>query len=404
MLGAEPREQPFVDPGDQVRRVWVRICHGPAAPRTFIKLGVTLPGVELLSPLTRVNEVDPLIDAGATEFFAGVLTPEWKEAFSTLVASNRRDTAVGNFPSLEELEEAVGRAHERKVSVHFTLNLSFYTARQHERVGRLMDAAAGLGIDGFLIADLPTMLRARKEYPDIAVHVSTIAPSFNRSTLQFYTELGAARAVLPRHVTLEEVTGLVKDTPLDLEVFVLNNPCLNVDGFCTFTHGVHEATRSRTGSLGRALRHSHWAIALARHAPAGLLRMARRLPGLIPPPCMLPYDIDVVAVGGLALESVAASRARVSANLRPKTSVDCGACSLRTLLNAGVKAIKIDGRTNDTTRKITDVRYLAALLELARDDGITDTELYQRTRERFQDEYSGVCADRSCYYREFVPR
>jgi len=360
--------------------------------------------VELLSPLTRVHEVDPLIDAGATELFAGVLTPEWKEAFSTLVASNRRDTSVGNFPSLEELEEAVGRAHERNVPVNLTLNLSFYTARQHERVGRLMDAAAGLGIDGFLIADLPTMLRARDEYPDIALHISTIAPSFNRSTLQFYAELGAERAVLPRHVSLDEVTGLVKDTPLDLEVFVLNNPCLNVDGFCTFTHGVHEATVSLVGSLGRALRHSHWAIALARHAPTDLLRLARKLPGLTPPPCMLPYDIDVVAVGGLALDGVAASRARVSANLRPKTGVDCGACSLRTLLNAGVKAIKIDGRTNDTPRKIKDVRYLAALLELAGDNSITDTELYQRTRERFQEEYSGVCADRSCYYREFVPR
>jgi hypothetical protein len=205
-------------------------------------------------------------------------------------------------------------------------------------------------------------------------------------------------------VALEEVTGLAKDTPLDIEVFVLNNPCPNVDGFCTFTHGVHEATVSRVGRFGRALRHSHWAIALARHAPAGLLGLARKLPGLIPPPCMLAYDIDVVAVGGLALESVAASRAHVSANMRPKTSVDCGACSLRTLLNAGVKAIKIDGRTNDTTRKIKDVRYLAALLELARDDGITDAELCRRTRERFQEEYSGVCVDRSCYYREFVPR
>ena len=359
--------------------------------------------MEILSPLTRADEVDPLVDAGATEFYAGVLTPEWRRTYTTLVSGNQQHTTWGNFLSLRDLSDAVERAHERNVTVHLTVNTAYYTQAQHELVGKVLDAGADMGIDGFIIADMPTMLRARQEHPDTTVHVSTLAPCFNRSTLAFYADLGASRIVLPQQLTPDEITALAQDAPLDIEVFVLNNRCLNIDGFCTFTHGVEEATGAHDTGLGHALLHSRWALTAARLLPRAVLQQVRRCSMFRSPPCMLQYTTEPLSVRGAPLDGLAAARERMSSHFKGKTGIDCGACVLRTLLRAGVRAVKIDGRTNDLTRKLMDVRFLANLLEVAGDDTITDEELYARTRSAFRERYAGTCTDISCYYRKFLP-
>ena len=360
--------------------------------------------MELISPLTAAREVEPLVKAGATELYAGVLTRGWKDSFSTFVSNNDRDSVVGNFSELEELREAVDRAHEFKVSVHLTLNPAYYTAAQADHLARLMDDAVDVGVDGFLISDLPTMLRARREHPDISVHISTISPAFNSAALAFYAGLGAERAILPQHLTPDELVDLARNPALDLEVFVLNDRCINVDGFCTFMDGLQEAEGPRSGGLGRTVLHSRAALMAARHVPRRLLRMARRLPGLRPEPCLLDYGTEPVTVGPVSLEGIAAARSRMEGHFHAKTGIDCGACVLRTLMNSGVKAVKIAGRSNDTRRKLQDVHFIAGLLRLAEDDNIGDEELYTRTQKAFREGYSGSCRDEVCYYRTFLPR
>jgi len=375
----------------------------PFSPRTFIKVGVALPDVEVLSPLTRAFEVDPLVDAGATAFYAGVLTADWRKAFSTLVAGNQEPAVGANFPSLEELKDAVDRAHERKAPVTLTLNLDYYTHRQREHLGRLMDAAADAGVDGFLIADVPTMVRARTEHPDVRLHVSTIAPAFNSAALEFYEGLGASRVVLPQQLTPEEIVALARDSPVELEVFVLNNRCVNVDGFCTFVDGMDEAVRPLTGRIGFGLLNSRWALQAAKFVPKRALRHVRRLPGLRPAPCLLDYNVSPVTIGSVPLEGMAAARQRMGGHFGGKTGVDCGACVLRTLLRAGITAVKIDGRPNDMARKLQDVRFITDILKAAKDDTIPDSALYTRTRRTFRQGYSGECTDLTCYYRDFLP-
>ena len=344
--------------------------------------------MELISPLTAVREVEPLVEAGATELYAGMLTRRWKDSFSTFVSNNDRDSVVGNFSDLEELREAVDRAHELKVPVHLTLNPAYYTAAQADHLARLMDDAVDAGVDGFLISDL----------------VSTISPAFNSAALAFFAGLGAERAILPQHLTPDEIVDLARDPPLDLEVFVLNDRCVNVDGFCTFMDGLQEAEGPRSGGLGRTILHSRAALMAARHVPRRLLRMARRLPGLRPEPCLLDYGTEPVTVGAVSLECIAAARSRMEKHFHAKTGIDCGACVLRTLMNAGVKAVKIAGRSNDTRRKLQDVHFIADLLRLAADDSIGDEELYTHTQKTFREGYSGSCRDEVCYYRTFLPR
>lgn len=359
--------------------------------------------MEVLSPLTRAREVDPLVDAGATELYAGVLDRDWQGSFTDIVSNNDRP-AAGNVPSLEELGDAVAAAHARKVPVYLTLNIDYFTARQGERVGRLMERAAGLGVDGFIIADIPTMLRARREHPDVMLHVSSKSVCINRGALRFFAELGAERVVLPRQLTPAEITTLATDTPLDLEVFVFNFRCMNLDGFCTFLESVQRSVQPVDGGLGYDLLHSRWALKVGRRLPTQFLRMVRRIPAFQPAPCMLEYATEPITVGSVPLEDMAAARERMSSHFRAKVGIDCGACVLRTLIRAGIKGAKIIGRDNDLARKVQDVRHISALLRAAEDDTVTDEELLERTRRAFREGYSGSCRDEVCYYRTFLPR
>jgi hypothetical protein len=118
---------------------------------------------------------------------------------------------------------------------------------------------------------------------------------------------------------------------------------------------------------------------------------------------MRDYSICVVPLGGLTVADAASARARMRAHFRAKTSVDCGACALRSFLRAGVRAAKVEGRDNDLARKLQDVRFLAALLREAGDPSTSDEELCRRTRERFRSGHAGECSDVSCYYREYLP-
>ena len=52
-------------------------------------------------------------------------------------------------------------------------------------------------------------------------------------------EFGAESITFPRHLEVEELKTLVEKMPdVDTSVFVLNSRCINVDGYCTFQHGL----------------------------------------------------------------------------------------------------------------------------------------------------------------------
>ena len=376
---------------------------GATTPVNLIKLDVSSLGVELLSPLTHVSEVDPLIDAGATSLYAGVDPSEWRKEYAAYATCSRRPMGFCHFPSFDELGAAIDKAHARKVPVHLILNLTYYTARQAERIDRIMDSAAALGVDGFIIADPPTMVRARREHPDIKLSVSTLAPSFNVSTLEFYASLGADRVTLPRQLTVDEITAIARDAPVDLAVFVFNGREMNVDGLCTFEHGVDGVLHGGIGWKCHELINSHLALTMARCVPRSLIRKVRKLPGFHAPPCLLDYHVDILPLGPLGLDGIAAARERMASHFVGKTEVDCGACIIRTLSKAGVKAVKIAGRALSSQRKVQDIGFISSLLRAAEDTSVPDTVLYQRTRDGFQQNYHGTCSQRTCYYHEFLP-
>lgn len=195
--------------------------------------------MNILCPLSPAadSHLDKLAAAGAGEFFMGYAS---SFACSSIVLS-RRPWSKCNYSGLAEVAEITQRIHALGLTSHLAVNNTFYPGQFVPRIHDDLDAAVEMGIDGFIMADFNLFLEFRKRHPRAYVTASTCLHAMNSSAVGFLEQLGFSRVVLPRHLTVAEMrTMIAKHAGLDFEVFVKNDECPNVDGLCSYFHGVIE--------------------------------------------------------------------------------------------------------------------------------------------------------------------
>jgi len=141
-----------------------------------------------------------------------------------------------NF-SLEQLKEALEYVHERDKRFYLTVN-----ALMHESdlssLRAFMSETAAVGVDAFIVSDLGAARLAREVAPELELHVSTQASVANSLAAETWWELGAARIIAARELSLRELAELREKMPadMDLEVFVHGAMCLAVSGRCILSN------------------------------------------------------------------------------------------------------------------------------------------------------------------------
>jgi collagenase-like PrtC family protease len=205
--------------------------------------------------------------------------------------------------------------------------------------------------------------------------VSTAGTTFNAETVTFYRDLGADRIILPRHVSLEEIETLAsKSEGVELEVFILNSRCANIDGFCTFQHGLADLVQDTQAKKD------------------------------FENACMLLYDISVSVDGQSEVPLDETFHLPVSwerQHLWSGLHIDdrpCGACALYEFEAMGITGVKIAGRQNSTEKKLKDVRFLRDLLDFLRKEKPSQGEFRAAARRRYQENYRWPCVVFKCYY------
>ena len=143
---------------------------------------------------------------------------------------------AGNF-SPEELPEAVRFAHERGVKVHVTVN----TMPRNDELAGLpahLELLEACGVDALIIADLGVFCAAKKYAPHCERHVSTQVSVANYACANAWYEHGAKRVVLARELSLEEIAGIRRNTPkeLELETFAHGAMCVSYSGRCLLSN------------------------------------------------------------------------------------------------------------------------------------------------------------------------
>ena len=323
--------------------------------------------MKLLSPVDKIEEVENIIQSGADELYCGLLTMDWHNKYIA-GSVNRRPGGGANFTTFDELQSCVNIAHSHDIPVFLTLNEHYYTQEQYPFILDYVDKVVNIGVDGMMVADLALLLTLRQLNIDTKIIISTGGTAFNSETVKFYQDLGAFRIILPRHLTLEEVKEISNAaSDIELETFILNSRCPNVDGFCTFQHG------------------------LADQSIKPLYENA----------CMLPYSISVATHSDIEEEQLSWKRQHIWQTVHVDDH-PCGACALYELNEMHITSVKIVGRGNPTARKITDIKFIRSLLDFLEDKKPTREEFRQVAQKLYLDTYDRPCRVYLCYYPEVL--
>lgn len=135
---------------------------------------------------------------------------------------------AGNFTD-RQLEGAVNYAHDRDVKVYVTVNTSVKNSEMSDAV-TFVRFLKDIGADGVLIQDLGLLEAIRGI--DIPLHASTQMQIHSLEGLEWCAENGFERAVMARELTMDELSEIVPQSPIDTEVFIQGALCYCMSGGC----------------------------------------------------------------------------------------------------------------------------------------------------------------------------
>ena len=188
---------------------------------------------ELLAPVGRRECLRAAIENGADAVYFGL-----DDGF------NARARATNL--SIDELPEICAELHQRGVKGYLTLNTLIFT-EELRTVEQLVRRASAAGVDAVIVQDLGLVRLIHQLCPEMPIHASTQMTLSSSECIAVATKLGLARVVLPRELSLAEITAVAQATTLPLEVFVHGALCVAYSGQCLTS----EAMGGRSANRGQ---------------------------------------------------------------------------------------------------------------------------------------------------------
>ncbi len=279
---------------------------------------------ELLCPAGSPLALDAAIEGGADALYLGAL------------GRNARMNAV-NFDR-DTLQSGIRRAHLYGAKVYMTLNTLTYDRELSDGV-RAAAEAQNLGVDALIVADLGLAAAIHRTLPELALHASTQAGVHTAAAGMVLQSLGFSRMVVARELSMQDLSTVVRESPLEIEAFIHGALCVCHSGACLFSSLVG----GRSGNRGECAQ-----------------------------PCRLPYATPKGKSDyPLSLKDLSLAR------------------HVPRLIESGVASLKIEGRMRSAEYVLTVTRIWRRLLDEGR--AANDTEMQQLSdafsRDGFTDGY-----------------
>ena len=188
--------------------------------------------IELLAPAGSFEALRAAVEAGADAvYLAG-------EKFGARAYAE-------NFAG-EQMLKAVEFAHLRGVAVHVTVN-TIIADEELDEFAEYLKFLRRANVDALLVQDLGAASLAKKFAPEIPLHASTQMTIHNSEGVKMLAELGFARAVLSRELTLDEIKKICSESPIETEIFIHGALCVCWSGQCLMSSLIG----GRSGNRGR---------------------------------------------------------------------------------------------------------------------------------------------------------
>ncbi len=242
---------------------------------------------ELLSPAKDKETAFAAIDCGADAVYMGA------------AAFGARKNAPN---SLDDIRDVVNYAHKFRVKVFITLNTILTDSELDEAV-TLAGELDKIGVDALIVQDMGLLEKIKTI--GIPVHISTQADNRDLEKVSFFNNLGAARVVLARELSLKQIKEIHDANPnLELEAFVHGALCVSYSGQCYLSQYIGGRSANR---------------------------------GECAQPCRKKYSVETVDGKIIAKDIYALCLKDFNASNRLKDMID-----------AGVYSFKIEGRLKDS--------------------------------------------------------
>lgn len=253
--------------------------------------------VEILAPAGSLDICKAVINAGADAVYLG----------GNLFGAR---AFAGNLNE-QQVIEAIEYAHLRGKSIYLTVNTLL---KNDEIEGQLLDYIMPYykaGLDAVIVQDMGVFKKIHDYFPDMPIHASTqmtITGSYGAKLLK---NMGAARVVLARELSLPEIASIHQSCDIEIESFVHGALCYCYSGQCLLS----SINGTRSGNRGRCAQ-----------------------------PCRLDYQVSEL----IANDKYKTINDKEHAYaLSPKDI--CTLTILPDIIEAGVYALKIEGRMKNVT-------------------------------------------------------
>ena len=259
--------------------------------------------IELLAPAGNFDALKAAVHAGADAVY--------------LAGSSFGARAYADNFNRENLPAAVKFAHLHGVAIHVTTN-TILNDSELESFADYIKFLREASVDAFIVQDLGAAEIIREVAPEIPMHASTQMTVHNLAGVEALAEIGFSRVVLARELTLDEISYIAENSPLETEIFAHGALCVCFSGQCLMSSMIG----GRSGNRGRCAQ-----------------------------PCRLPYTL-VDADGNELLKTAGEYL------LSPKdlNTLDL----LPRFVDAGVTSLKIEGR-------MKRAEYVATVVKVYRD-------------------------------------
>ncbi len=176
--------------------------------------------MEILAPAGNFETFHAALDAGADAVYVGA------------PGLNARNLAKDL--TLDQIGSMIVTAHDRGRQVHVALN----SLVREKDLPRLLETLAYFETvipDALIIQDLGIVNLVMDYFPSLPIHGSTLMAIHNRAGVQALSSLGFSRVVIAREYTVKEISRLIRESPIEIEVFVHGAMCFSYSGFCMFS-------------------------------------------------------------------------------------------------------------------------------------------------------------------------
>ncbi|MBG9590260.1 peptidase U32 family protein [Cytobacillus firmus] len=159
---------------------------------------------ELLVTPTSVEDIGPLVSAGADAFVVG------EQRYGLRLA--------GDF-TREDMKEAVQLAHKHGKKVYVAMNALFHNDKVPELEGYI-SFLNEINVDAIIFGDPAVLMAARSAAPDMKLHWNTETTATNWYTCNYWGRKGAKRAVLAREINMDAIIEIKENAEVEIEVQV----------------------------------------------------------------------------------------------------------------------------------------------------------------------------------------